>query len=112
VDVNRHLKETHRLHLQGRKVNQARNQHDASSKQNFMQVSCLDYSSVLKKEVICSAETLVYFHRSTQRNIPEDIDLDIHRSENIKSSIISKEIVFAYFKVLSLERLRKITKKF
>jgi hypothetical protein len=37
----------------------------------FMLVSCLAYSSTLKREVICSSETPVDFQRTTWRYIPK-----------------------------------------
>jgi hypothetical protein len=38
----------------------------------FTLVSCLAYSSTLKKEVTCSSETSVAFRRTTRLCIPED----------------------------------------
>jgi hypothetical protein len=38
----------------------------------FMLVSCSVYSSTLKMEAMRSFEKSVYFHRTTQRYIPED----------------------------------------
>jgi hypothetical protein len=67
LKVNRRFGGTCRLHLQGPRINHARNQHEAGSKQ----VSCLTYSSTLKMEAICSSETLVDFQRTTWRYIPD-----------------------------------------
>jgi hypothetical protein len=49
------------LHLQGGRRSQERNQHEAGSKQIFMVVSCLDYSSTLKMEPTCSSKMVVDF---------------------------------------------------
>jgi hypothetical protein len=57
----------------GSKKNQARNQHEAGSKQAtcFMLVSSVAYST-LKMEAICSSETSIDFQRITLRCIAED----------------------------------------
>jgi hypothetical protein len=44
----------------------------------FTLVSCLAYSSNLKKELICSSETMFGFHQTTRRYIPEDRTLRNH----------------------------------
>jgi hypothetical protein len=56
------------------------NQHEIGIKQN---------SSNLKMEGICSSETLVEFHRTTKRYIPEDRTFEIHPCENLKSNEIT-----------------------
>jgi hypothetical protein len=63
---------TYCLHLQGGRISQARNQHEAGSKEIFMAVSCLDYSSTLKLETTCSSKTLVDFQESTHHYIAEN----------------------------------------
>jgi hypothetical protein len=77
---------TYRLHLQGRRVSQARNQHEVNSKQIS---SCchLAYYSTLKMEAICSSETLVDFHRITQHWISRDRNLRSHCWENLNSKL-------------------------
>jgi hypothetical protein len=67
---------TYRRHLQGRRVSQGRNQHEAGSKQSrSMPVSFFAFSSTLKMGAICSSETSVDFHLTTWRYIPEDNSL-------------------------------------
>jgi hypothetical protein len=75
---------THRLYLQGRRINQARNQREAGSKQRFT----LAYSSTLKIEAICSFETFVHFQRTTRSYIPEDRNVHSHRCENVELYIL------------------------
>jgi hypothetical protein len=75
---------TCRLHLQGRRISQARNQLESRC---FGLVSCLSYSSTLKMEGTCSSETSVDFQLSTWRYISEDRTLHIHRCENLISYI-------------------------
>jgi hypothetical protein len=85
LKVNQHLEGTCRLHLQGRRISHARNQHEAGSKQRFILVSCLVYSSTLKMEATCSCVTSVGFQRTTWRYIPEWIILHNRRCETLKS---------------------------
>jgi hypothetical protein len=84
LKVNQRFEGTRRLHLQSRRINRPRNQCEISSKQR----SCLAYSSTLKMEATCSSETMVDFHRTTRRYIPEYWLLHNHRCENLKSCII------------------------
>jgi hypothetical protein len=70
LKVNRHFRGTYRLHLQGRRVSQAKIKHLA-----FALESC---SSTLKMEEICSSETLAGFQRTTRRYIPEDNTLQVY----------------------------------
>jgi hypothetical protein len=84
LKFNRHFGRTCRLHLQSRKIGQARSQLEPDSKQSFMLVSCLAYSSTLKMKATCSSETSVDFQRTTQRYIPEKRTFQGHRCENIK----------------------------
>jgi hypothetical protein len=67
LKVNPRFGGTYRLHLQSRRINQARNQLEAGSKQS----SCLAYSSTLKTEATRCPETTVVFQRATRRYIPE-----------------------------------------
>jgi hypothetical protein len=69
---------TCRLHLQSRRINQARNRQEAGSKHGdyFKLVSCLAYFSNLKTEATCSSETSNDFQRTTRCYIPEDITLN------------------------------------
>jgi hypothetical protein len=71
------------LHLQGRRISQAKNRLEAGSKQNvlfatcFTLLSCMAYSLTLKMEEICSSETSVDFQWTTQRYIPEGRTLNV-----------------------------------
>jgi hypothetical protein len=58
-----------RIHIQGRSVSEARNQHEAGRKYS-VSVSC--YSLSLNMDVKCSSETSVDIQRTTRRYIPED----------------------------------------
>jgi hypothetical protein len=40
-------------------------------------------------ETACSSETLESCHNTTRRHIPEDLDLNLHRRENLKSPILA-----------------------
>jgi hypothetical protein len=58
----------------GWKINQARNQHEGSSKKRrFKLVSCLAYASTLKMEMKYSSKTSDQFQQTTGRYILEDI---------------------------------------
>jgi hypothetical protein len=57
LKVNRRFRGTSRVHLQGRRISEARNQCEAGGKQ----VSCLAYSSALKMEAIFFPEMSVAF---------------------------------------------------
>jgi hypothetical protein len=65
LKVNRCFRGTYRFHLQGWRVHQARNQHEADSKQN--------------------SKTPVDCQQTTWRYIPQDRTLHNHRCENLKS---------------------------
>jgi hypothetical protein len=64
LKVNWRLGGTCRLHLQGQRINQARNQCEACSKHA--------YSLTVKMEATCSCEMLVDFQQTARRYIPED----------------------------------------
>jgi hypothetical protein len=87
--VNGRFAGTYRLHLQGWKINRARNQSESNLclPPTFMLVSCSAYSSALKMEAICSSGTSVDSQRTTRGYIPEDGTLHNHRCENRKSYI-------------------------
>jgi hypothetical protein len=75
LKVSRHFEGTYRLHLQGRKISRARNQHESTFSPAFTLISCSAYSSTLKIEAICSSETSFDFQGTTQRYIPDDRSL-------------------------------------
>jgi hypothetical protein len=83
--------------LQGWRISQARNQHEAGSKQCFMLVSCLSYSLTLKMEVICSSGTSVDFQWTTWWYVPEDRTIHSHYSENLKSYVFLLAICNWFF---------------
>jgi hypothetical protein len=78
LKVNWRFGRTCRLHDQGRRTGQARNQHETGSK------PCLAYSSTLMMEATCSSETLVDLQRTTRRSIPEGKTLHNLNCENPK----------------------------
>jgi hypothetical protein len=67
LKVNQSFSGTCRHHLQGWRISQVRNQHEAGSKQSS---ACLAYSLTLKMEVTCSSETLVDFQWTTMTLYP------------------------------------------
>jgi hypothetical protein len=81
--VSRRFGRTYRLHVQGRKINRARNQRESRWQAEL--VSCLAYFLTLKMEAICSSETSVGSQWTTRRYIPEDGTIHNHRIENLKS---------------------------
>jgi hypothetical protein len=62
---------TCRLHLQGRRIIQVRNQHEA----RCLLVSRLAFSSTVKIQVTYSSETSVVFQRTIRNYIPADTSL-------------------------------------
>jgi hypothetical protein len=96
LKVNWHFGGTSRLHLQGRRISQARTQHENRRQAEqlclpptFTLVSCLSYSSTLKMETTCSSETSVDFQRTTLSYVTEDRTLHKHRCGNLRSYISS-----------------------
>jgi hypothetical protein len=78
LKVNRPFTGTCRLHLQGRRISKARNQHGTGIRQS---------NQILKMELRCSSETSVTFQRNTRNYIPEDKTFYNHRWGNLKSDI-------------------------
>jgi hypothetical protein len=76
LKVNRRFGGTYRLYLQGRDINQARNQRSRSVFHLLSRwfLSQLIFST-LKMEAMCSSETSVDTQRTTRRYIPEDCTL-------------------------------------
>jgi hypothetical protein len=86
LKVNRRFGGPCSVHLQGRRISQGRNQHEAGSKQSVPEeVSFKAYSLILMMEVTCSSETSVDFQLTTRRYIPEDSSRRNYRCENLKS---------------------------
>jgi hypothetical protein len=75
LEVNRRFGGTRRLHFQGRRTSQERNQHEASSKQNLLHADFLLGLFFDPVEATCSTETSVDFQQTTRRCIPGGISL-------------------------------------
>jgi hypothetical protein len=74
------------LHLQGRRISQARNQRESTWKAEFFRlVSCFADSTTLKMEAKCSSEMSSDFRWTTFRCIPEDRTFHNHSCENLRS---------------------------
>jgi hypothetical protein len=71
LKVNRRFGGTCRLHLQGWRISQARNQHEAGGRQSSWLIGLVYFAS-LKMEATCSSKTSVNFQWTTQRRIAED----------------------------------------
>jgi hypothetical protein len=72
---NRRFGGATRLSLLGRRVDKERTKPEPCSKQHlkfFALMSCCDYNSTLKMEMIFSSETFVDFNLTTWCYIPED----------------------------------------
>jgi hypothetical protein len=82
LKVNQRFGGTYRLHLQGRRISQARSQRES----RWPAELCF---------AICCSETSVDFQRTTRRYIPEDGTLHNHRCENLKSYNHGNVINFA-----------------
>jgi hypothetical protein len=96
--ANRRLGGTYRLGVQGRRIIQARNQHEAGSKQR----SYTSYST-LNMEAKYSSETSVDFQRTTCLYIPEDRTLHNHRCDNLrsyKSILICHRFFYGIYSIL------------
>jgi hypothetical protein len=102
LKVNRHFRGTCRLRLQGWRITQARNQHEAEIATCFTLVSCLAYFLTLKMEAVCSTKKLVGFAQTTQCYIPEDRTLHNHYSENLKSYMYIQVSVLLLIKFIFL----------
>jgi hypothetical protein len=89
LKVNERFGGTCRLHNQGRRISQTRNQYEAGINQKFaVLATCfMLVSSPMKVEARCSSEASVYFQRTICRYIPEDRTLHNHRCENLKSYV-------------------------
>jgi hypothetical protein len=74
---------TNRLFLQGWRINQAENQHEADLATCFELVSSLAYSSTLNIGVSCSSKMSTDFQQTTWHYILED-----HHCDNLKSSTL------------------------
>jgi hypothetical protein len=85
---------TRRLHLQGRRISQAKSQRE----RDCHMVSCLASSSALNMEATCFSETSVYFKPSTWRSFPDDRILHNYHCENLKSYKC-----YRLFKILELK---------
>jgi hypothetical protein len=86
VKVNQCFKGTCCLYLQGWRVFQARNQHEAGLLliACFILVSCLAYSSALKMEVTCYSKMSVDFQWTTWHCIPITKSFHNHCWKNLK----------------------------
>jgi hypothetical protein len=73
--VNRSFGGTCRLHLQGLRISQERNQRESGLclPPAFTLVSCLAYSSTLETEETCSSKMSVDFQRATRRYVPQNL---------------------------------------
>jgi hypothetical protein len=74
LKVNQHFRGTYRLHLQGRRISRARNQHESR------------WQAELKMEAICSSETSADFQHTTRCYIPEDSFTGGSTSSRLKSA--------------------------
>jgi hypothetical protein len=50
-------------------------------------VTLIPATTTLKVEVSSTSETSVSYHNTTRRHNPEDIDLKLHRREDLKTRI-------------------------
>jgi hypothetical protein len=81
LNVNWRFWETHRPHLQGRRISRIKNQLPPV----FTLIYCSTYSSAFKMEAIYSSEASVDFQQTTRSYIPDDSTLHNQRSENFNS---------------------------
>jgi hypothetical protein len=101
--VNRRFREIYCLHLQGQRIIQARNQHEAGKSACYlfhadfflatciMLFSCLAYSSTQKMEATCATETSGDIQRTVRRYIQEDRTLQMITSwQKRRPKVVSK----------------------
>jgi len=60
---------------------------DVVGYQYFRKARCLHLQGEVNMEEERSSETSVYYHNTTGRHNPEELDLNLHRRENLKSRI-------------------------
>jgi hypothetical protein len=115
LKVNRYFGGTYRLHLQSRRISQARNQHESrwQAEQLCLHMlsrwflACL-YSSTLKMEMTCSFKTSVNFQRTTHCYIPEDTILHKHNCGNLKFYISSLRPKLRHLKEKDVHQLNSL----
>jgi hypothetical protein len=100
LKVNRSFGTTCRLHLQCRRISQARNQHEAGSKHSLKSTGCqfqagffFGYSSNLAMEATCCSETSVYFqwtHGVLSQKIQHSITTSVRTPNLIEVKFIIK----------------------
>jgi hypothetical protein len=61
----------------------------SDKKERNLFLNLVHYSSVVKIKATGYSETSVYYHNTTRRHNPEDIDFNFHRGENLKLFISS-----------------------
>jgi hypothetical protein len=82
LKVNRRFGGTYRLHLQSRRISQARNQLGAGS------IAFLFGLFFYPEDGDMFSETSVHFQETTRRYIPEETTLHNHRCENLEPYIL------------------------
>jgi hypothetical protein len=103
LKINRRFGGSYRHHLQGRRINQTRNQKRRTTKQPtlldicFTLVACLTFSSTLRMETACSYEISFNF-RWTTRFISQNIERSLWASN--PTSSLSLFAIANYFCVL------------
>jgi hypothetical protein len=90
LKVNRCFGEICPLHLQCRRINQARNQDETAFDTFFTLISCFAYSSRLKIEAIYSSETSANFQRTMRHYSSEDRILE----KLINVQLVKKSPIF------------------
>jgi hypothetical protein len=76
----------------------------------FTLVSCLAYSSTLKREATCSSGTLIEFQRTTRRHIPEGVSLPFGMAytQNLRKTVDKAELKFAILLETSMSLCQRI----